>query len=326
MFRFVRVVSVVLGMLVTSTLTARAAERPAPAAGPLCPEGREVPAEQLGSTVIPRSACDLRGRIISDHGVSATVPPAGEAVYVGGTGPSFGQELAVETARDGTIHLRFVGPGGSGDEATEGVTAAGDPDPCFDDANSSFAQESDTHQWRYNHASTDSSVGSLVAEGAIRRGAFNITNAYNNCGQGFGNSQYGASESYNGSTSRRADVDNGTNNCNARDQANVRDFGDLGSGVLALTCTWYVLVSYEIQETDIRFNTDFSWDALPEPCSTEYDVEAVATHEWGHAFGQSHVSESGHGLLTMSTASEGPCQDSERTLGRGDFLGLVNKY
>lgn len=219
--------------------------------------------------------------------------------------------------------MRFVGPG-SGSEGNERLTAASDPDPCFDDANSAFAHESDTHQWRYNHASTDSSVTAAAAEGAIRRGAFNITNAFNTCGQGFGNSQYGNAESYNGTTSKRADIDNGTNNCNARDQANVRDFGDLGAGVLGLTCTWYTLVFAEIQETDIRFNTDFNWDVLPEPCSNEYDVEATATHEWGHAFGQGHVSESGHGLLTMSTNSEGPCQDSERSLGRGDFLGLVN--
>lgn len=251
-------------------------------------------------------------------------PPARQYTWAG-TGPSFGEEFAIETREDGTVELRFVGSG-VGHEAGEGLTAAADPDPCFDDANSSFAQESDTHQWRYNHASTDSSVSSSGAEGAIRRGAFNITNAYNNCGQGFGNSQYGASESYNGTTSRRADVDNGTNNCNARDEANVRDFGDLATGTLGLACTWYFTISYEIQESDVRFNTDYNWDVLPEPCSTEYDVETVATHEWGHTFGQGHVSESGHGLLTMSTQIEGPCQDSERTLGRGDFLGLVNKY
>lgn len=293
--------------------------------GVVCPEAQRVEAEELPAIPIPPSTCDLRGRTISDHGVSATVPAPGEAVYVAGSGPNFGEEFAIETARDGTVHLRFVGAG-TAHEAGEAVTAAADPDPCFDDANAAFAQESDTHQWRYNHSSTDSSVTQSGAEGAIRRGAFNITNAYNNCGQGWGNSQYGASESYNGTTSRRADVDTGTNNCNARDEANVRDFGDLAAGTLGLACTWYFPISYEIVETDLRFNTDYNWDILPEPCSTEYDVEAIATHEWGHAFGQSHVSESAHGLLTMSTNSEGPCQSSERTLGRGDFLGLVNRY
>jgi hypothetical protein len=49
-------------------------------------------------------------------------------------------------------------------------------------------------------------------------------------------------------------------------------------------------------------------------CEGRYDVEGVMTHERGHTFGLDHVSEDEHGRLTMSTAMNGPCQDSERTL------------
>jgi hypothetical protein len=61
-------------------------------------------------------------------------------------------------------------------------------------------------------------------------------------------------------------------------------------------------------------------------CRNRYDLEAVMTHERGHTFGLNHVSESGHGNLTMSTQINGPCQLTERTLGWGDVLGLDNKY
>ena len=50
------------------------------------------------------------------------------------------------------------------------------------------------------------------------------------------------------------------------------------------------------------------------------------THERGHTFGLNHVAETGHGNLTMSPLINGPCQINERTLGRGDVLGLDRKY
>jgi hypothetical protein len=121
-------------------------------------------------------------------------------------------------------------------------------------------------------------------------------------------------------------MNTGTGSCNARDTYNVRDFGDLPTGVLAQVCYWYILVTNEIVEADMRFNTDYSWIRLPATCSNRWDVEAVATHEWGHVFGQGHVSEAEHGNLTMSTYINGACRQDERTLGRGDFLGLVNRY
>jgi hypothetical protein len=49
------------------------------------------------------------------------------------------------------------------------------------------------------------------------------------------------------------------------------------------------------------------------------------THERGQTFGLGHVSEKAHGKLTMSPSIRA-CQKSERTLGKGDVLGLNRKY
>jgi hypothetical protein len=50
------------------------------------------------------------------------------------------------------------------------------------------------------------------------------------------------------------------------------------------------------------------------------------THERGHTLGLGDVSEAYHPNLTMSSQTNGPCQTSERTLGRGDAIGLHSKY
>ena len=84
----------------------------------------------------------------------------------------------------------------------------------------------------------------------------------------------------------------------------------------------------EVTEADIKVNrADFRWTVVPRrSCRNEYDLQSVMSHERGHNFSLGHVSESDHGNLTMSDRSNGPCQSSERSLGRGDAKSLNNKY
>ena len=57
----------------------------------------------------------------------------------------------------------------------------------------------------------------------------------------------------------------------------------------------------------------------------DFYQNTLETHEWGHTFGLGHISEEAHGKLTMSPLIK-TWQKSERTLGKGDVLGLDNRY
>jgi hypothetical protein len=61
-------------------------------------------------------------------------------------------------------------------------------------------------------------------------------------------------------------------------------------------------------------------------CGGRFDTQSSMTHERGHTFGLGEASESRHRNLTMSAETNGTCQTSERSLGRGDARGPNNKY
>ncbi|MFL6031602.1 MAG: hypothetical protein ACJ73Y_02380 [Rubrobacteraceae bacterium] len=119
--------------------------------------------------------------------------------------------------------------------------------------------------------------------------------------------------------------------CTGNDRKTVVSFGRLPESALAVTCTaWSVEPGYDrVHWSDIMINkTNFNWTIRPEArsCKGKYDLASTVTHERGHTFGLGHVSESQHRNLTMSDRSNGPCQRSEQSLGRGDWRGLVCKY
>jgi len=98
-----------------------------------------------------------------------------------------------------------------------------------------------------------------------------------------------------------------------------------------VTCNWGIArPGYDdTVASDIKINKQgVRWTTSPRSgsCRGMWDLEGVMTHERGHTFGLGHVSETGHGNLTMSTTINGACQMAKRTLGRGDVLGLGGKY
>jgi hypothetical protein len=187
--------------------------------------------------------------------------------------------------------------------------------PCSDRAyNLDGGRWTKTLKWSFRASSTPSGLARSAALRVIKRSYGNIVNARNDCGRP---DRVGATASYLGTTSAKP-------SCSARDKRNVVGFRSLPSDMLARTCWW--VSGNRIIEADIQINNKFSWATSLAGCRFQPMLEAVMTHEVGHAFGMGHVGEKKHGRLTMSTRLDGNCNNQEATLGLGDLLGLEKLY
>jgi hypothetical protein len=260
-----------------------------------------------------------------DDGVGSDLPDPGEGVYAEALMPDGAQELEVYRYRDGTVEFDHVGD----DSESAGITPlAKAPGECRDAAYADWGYRvNSTLSYSFNRSSTPPELSADAAEAAIRKAGANITSTRNQCRMG---DRVPATLTYAGNTVANANADG--NSCTNRDGGSVVSFGDYTRGVLAVACTYFTgnPAGYdEVTEADVKVNrTSFNWTTRPgaRSCKNKFDLEAVMTHERGHSFGLGHVDESRHGKLTMSPIINGPCQSSERTLGRGDVLGLEQKY
>ena len=289
-----------------------------------CSAGEEVIRASALPDVVRPEACPVGGRKIVDRGVESVLPPRGQSVHAESLNVGGAEELVVSHRPNGAIELAEVGDdspddGTRGDPAVAGAAATG-PRECSDAASTDFGYRvATTLQFFYNRSTTPSE---LTAAAAVKRAGANVFNTRNACGLG---DRVPVALSYAGATRSAANV-SASGGCGSNDGRSVVSFGSLPRGVLAVACTYYG--AQDATASDVRVGTAPVWTVNPTAasCRDRYDLEAVMTHERGHTFGLSHVSESAHGNLTMSTRINGTCQLSERTLGRGDVLGLDKKY
>jgi hypothetical protein len=291
------------------------------------PENQKIRAGALPD-VVDEDRCPVEGRVIVDGGIGAVVPEPGMAVAAEGMSPEGDQYLVVSNPRGDEFSLESVGPEPRSEASSNLETRASGPSACQDSYyNPRDAKVYHYNRWYANVGSTPDNVSKVRAVAAMKRGGVNIFKVHDSCGLP---DRVKGELRYEGGTRRSVDIDSDAT-CNSSDGKSVIGFGDLPSGYTAFACvsTWVDNNALNrVASSDIRLNKyDHAWTArVTGSCQRRYDIESSVTHERGHTFGLGEAPESSHGNLTMSAETNGPCQISERSLGRGDVRGLNSKY
>lgn len=293
-------------------------------------DGKELDAEKLPDS-FDLSDCPTKGKVIKDGVVGVEVPPVGEGISAHVSTIDGVQELSVEHRKNGTIELKDTG-----EEKQESGTslleeslfkAQGGIRACRDRAyNLSGVKVYGKLKWHFNRSTTPRNLRKKKAQQQLIAAVRNITGSRNNCRMP---DRVSAKQSFLGNTSSRAQLNRDGYCKGGLDTKNVVSFGRLPSNYTAMTCTAYYFDSpYDrVKGSDIKINRGVRWSTNRRTCrGKKLDLQSTMTHEFGHTFGLEHVSEEKHGNLTMSSGSNGYCVTSNRTLGRGDVLGLRVLY
>jgi hypothetical protein len=298
--------------------------------------------------VIPADACDLRDRVVLDHGAGGYAPAPGEVLHADLYMVDGSEELVIRTLASGTVELASVGSERSGSAATPGAPTEGgsyEPgdkrtarDPCLGGgAPPNDGVESDTRAWYLNLDDAPPILGTANAdqvEQAFLLGDRLFRQGNTQCSgyAGF----VDIPTSYKGRTTKDAEI-NRAGNCAmnrfTRDRNNVVSFGPIDkTGTLAVTCR-LTTFGNEITEADIRFQTEVNWFAnLTPECSDHVDLVGVMVHETGHVYGFGHVKEGDDpdaGSManwTMSPRINGRCEMAERTLAGAEVSEISAYY
>lgn len=207
--------------------------------------------------------------------------------------------------------------------AVESTGAGGSPGPCADGKYNFLGPHAGWQtplRWSFRRSSVPSGLDAAEVLAIIEQSFQNVVEARNDCGLP---DRVSAAETYIGETSRKPGV-TANGSCTGSDGYNVVGFGRLGGYYSGYTCIYWM--GERIVEADMRLDTDTAWALSAADCSNQLMMEALVTHEAGHAFGLDHVSEARHGRLTMSLYIDGLCQNQEATLGLGDVRGLEALY
>ncbi len=94
---------------------------------------------------------------------------------------------------------------------------------------------------------------------------------------------------------------------------------------IAVAVMWYDPATMIIYEVDIVFNTFHNWGIDPVKRDKAYDIQNVATHEFGHPVGLDDLYSEIYGELTMyGYSSKG--ETEKRSLEDGDVTGARFLY
>jgi hypothetical protein len=175
--------------------------------------------------------------------------------------------------------------------------------------------------WYYNENSVPSGLSGAATLTDIRAGNTNMTQGINNCG--YSETGFRSVGSYAGTTGKSANIRT-DGECSASDGQSTVSWGPLSVDQVAYDCTWGSDPS-TMTESDILLGSNQGIvDTLPANCKTSRDLQSVATHEWGHAFGLGDLGGDGDSALVMYD-NQKVCT-WRRHLGNGDYYGMAHLY
>mgnify|MGYP005841618523 CR=1 FL=1 len=108
------------------------------------------------------------------------------------------------------------------------------------------------------------------------------------------------------------------------DGKNIVCFGTIeDSEVLAQNILWYYTSTGQMLDSDIKFNSTFSWGT--DGSSNNYDIQNVGTHEYGHSVGLADLYAAVDSEKTMyGYSAKG--ETKKRTLDQDDINGIIYLY
>lgn len=172
-------------------------------------------------------------------------------------------------------------------------------------------------EWQYNPTGQKGSDSAATLQRAANRWKGNLTGSCGNTGYSSLRTSYAG-------TTTRTPLPTSGGGCGAYAVAlNTKGWGPLPSGTLAATCT-YSIGAYPYR-SDQKYNTSYAWNTgSSTACSgTRYDLQGVATHEFGHTFGLGHSQQANNQVMKPMANT---CESAMRTLGRGDIRGISYLY